>query len=202
MASFLGYLVLTTFEHTIPWAAPLAEQHHVSPPRDQTYIPRTVPQMEGQPAVIYNDVVGDELALCAALMMTTPPWTTLNFTIDSCLAALLEPRVEVVGAYQENLLVGFVAMLAQGIEFDPIIVFLAVSTTFQGRGLGTALVAYFEDRFADAANLYMFVSDINPGAQRLYQRLGYLPVGAFPDFNLVGQTEFLYRKTRRPFNSP
>ena len=44
----------------------------------------------------------------------------------------------------------------------------------------------------------MFVSDINPGAIRLYNRLGYSQVGAWPNFNLEGQTEFLLRKSRRP----
>jgi hypothetical protein len=61
------------------------------------------------------------------------------------------------------------------------------------------LISFFEDvLFPDADNLYMFVSDINPNAIRLYTRLGYNQVAALPNFNLESQTEFLHRKSRRP----
>ena len=146
-------------------------------------------------------IEADGLAPCAAMMMETPPWSILDFTTESCLAALSMPRVGVVGAYRDNVLVGFVATLAEGIEFEPLIVFLCVAEDHRDQGIGTSLLNYFEEYFSKAANLYLFVSDVNPGAQRLYQRLGYLPVGALPNFNLAGQTEFLYRKTRRVLNS-
>ena len=61
------------------------------------------------------------------------------------------------------------------------------------------LISHFEDTlFPEADSLYLFVSDINPDAIRLYVRLGYLQVGVFPNFNLEGQTEYLHRKSRRP----
>ncbi len=65
--------------------------------------------------------------------------------------------------------------------------------------VGTRLIKHVEEvLFPNAANLYLFVSDINPKAIDLYVRLGYSQVGALPNFNLVGQTEFLHRKSRRP----
>ena len=42
----------------------------------------------------------------------------------------------------------------------------------------------------------MFVSDINPRAMSLYERLGYVKVGTWENYNIIGQTEFLMRKTR------
>jgi ribosomal protein S18 acetylase RimI-like enzyme len=69
----------------------------------------------------------------------------------------------------------------------------------RNKGIGTKLIKYFElTLYLEAHNLYLFVSDINPNAQRLYLRLGYLPVGAIPNYNLEMQTEFLFRKTRGP----
>jgi ribosomal protein S18 acetylase RimI-like enzyme len=135
------------------------------------------------------------------MMMQTPPWSILEFTVDSCHEALSAPRVEVVGAFHGDVLAGFVALLAEGIEFEPLIVFLCADKEFRNQGVGTALLNHFEQRFKDAANLYLFVSDVNPDAQRLYQRQGYRQVGALPNFNLIGQTEFLYRKTRRALNT-
>jgi ribosomal protein S18 acetylase RimI-like enzyme len=67
------------------------------------------------------------------------------------------------------------------------------------RGVGSGLIDFFEkELYPDAANLYLFVSDLNPNAQRLYLRLGYVPVGALPNYNLITQTEFMFRKTRGP----
>lgn len=89
------------------------------------------------------------------MMMETPPWSILQFTASSCLAALSMPRVEVVGAFRDERLVGFVAMLAEGIEFEPLIVFLCADKEARNQGVGTALLGYFEERFQDVANLYL-----------------------------------------------
>ena len=43
-----------------------------------------------------------------------------------------------------------------------------------GRGTGTALVAFAEERiFRDHRNVFLCVSDFNLGARRLYERHGY-----------------------------
>lgn len=76
---------------------------------------------------------------------------------------------------------------------------LCVDSQHRSQGVGSRLIEHFEEvLFPAADNLYLFVSDINPDAIRLYVRLGYLQVGALPNFNLEMQTEFLHRKTRRP----
>jgi ribosomal protein S18 acetylase RimI-like enzyme len=94
---------------------------------------------------------------------------------------------------------GFLATLPTGLGSEPLLEYLCVDETRRNSGVGTCLIAYFEEQmYADAANVYLFVSDINPDAARLYERLGYKRIGVLPDYNIVGQTEFLYRKYRRP----
>jgi len=44
-------------------------------------------------------------------------------------------------------------------------------------------------------NVFICVSSFNPGAQRLYENLGYQVVGAMSDFVIAGESEFLLRKT-------
>lgn len=141
-----------------------------------------------------------EILECATLMVTTNPWNRLRFSVEQCQAHLAHPAIEVYGAIGTNSEIeGFVASMALGIGFEPLLEYICVREQSRGRGVGTFLIDFFEKAlFPLADNLYLFVSDINPNAARLYRRLGYYQVGALPDYNLPMQTEFLFRKTRRP----
>jgi ribosomal protein S18 acetylase RimI-like enzyme len=141
-----------------------------------------------------------DLPKCAELMMASNPWNRLYFTQQQCEEALAHPLMAIWGATTPTGdMAGFVATVEYGIGFEPMIEFLCVADGFRGQGVGTKLIAHFEEeQYPNADNLYLFVSDINPDAIRLYIRLGYLCVGALPNFNLEGQTEFLHRKSRRP----
>jgi len=116
------------------------------------------------------------------------------------MANLSGPLITVhVALSQAGERLGFLATLPTGLGSEPLLEYLCVDETRRNNGVGTSLVVYFEEQmYADAANLYLFVSDINPDAVRLYERLGYKRIGVLPDYNIVGQTEFLYRKYRRP----
>lgn len=140
------------------------------------------------------------LLSCALMMVSSNPWNALYFTEEQCLNDLNDPALEIFGAITgAHEVIGFLASMANGIGFEPMIEYLCVRDDFRGRGVGTRLIRHFEEvLFPNADNLYLFVSDINPKAIDLYVRLGYLQVGALPNFNLVGQTEFLHRKSRRP----
>lgn len=140
----------------------------------------------------------DALANCAALMASSPPWSTLGIPGSACLAALRADDVLVYGVHDSTgALAGFVAVMPRGLGGEPLLEFLCVRSDLQGRGLGTGLVRFAEERlFPEASNIYLFVSDINPRAAALYDRLGYRQVGALPDFNRTSQTEFLLRKSR------
>lgn len=141
-----------------------------------------------------------DIAACATMMAESPPWSLLYFSRDQCLEELLNPEVQVDGAMGENgELIGFLASMANGIGSEPMVEYLCIAPKSRGMRVGQGLMSYFEDvLFPDADNLYLFVSDINPDAARLYERLGYQMIGALPNFNLKAQTEFLHRKTRRP----
>ena len=136
---------------------------------------------------------------CAALMMAANPWDKLYFTTAQCEESLASPGMRIHGLLADGELLGFLSSLAAGLGGEPLIEYLCVADGHRSQGLGTRLINFFEEElFPDADNVYLFVSDINPAAIRLYVRLGYQQVGAFPNFNLEAQTEFLHRKSRRP----
>lgn len=141
-----------------------------------------------------------EIETCALLMVTSNPWDKLFFTKDQCKASLSQPEVILHGAMSsEGTIYGFLASIAHGVGNEPLIEYLCVDERFRRLRIGTTLIRYFEEvLFPTSDNLFLFVSDINPQAARLYVKLGYLQVGALPNFNLEMQTEFLHRKTRRP----
>ena len=144
-----------------------------------------------------------ELIRCAEFMVASNPWNRLYFDQAQCEESLAHPSIDTHGAFSESgELVGFVAVKAEGIKLSRSSCTSASPSRIGEKGIGTQLISFFEDTlFPDADNLYLFVSDINPDAIRLYTRLGYERVGAFPNFNLVGQTEFLHRKSRRPIQA-
>jgi len=142
----------------------------------------------------------EEFAVCAQMMLSASPWNVLYFTREQCKADLANDALQVHAAVApDGEIFGFMASMAHGIGFEPMIEYLCIGQKHRGLGIGSALIAFFEEKlFPEADNLYLFVSDINPDAMRLYVRLGYQQVGALPNFNLEKQTEFLHRKSRRP----
>jgi ribosomal protein S18 acetylase RimI-like enzyme len=142
----------------------------------------------------------EEVSRCAQLMAETDPWKRLNFSKGQCEQNLKHPQIRLHGAVRESgLVIGFLASAQYGVGLEPLLEYLCIDSECRNKGVGTKLIEYFESTlYPEARNLYLFVSDINPNAQRLYLRLGYLPVGAIPNYNLEMQTEFLFRKTRGP----
>jgi ribosomal protein S18 acetylase RimI-like enzyme len=158
--------------------------------------------MSSIPSSIVALTSESDLAACAELMMRSSPWKDLHFEYQQCLDALRSKEMSVHGLLSESKLIAFIATLATGIGFEPLIEFVCVNEDSRSRGIGSALIEFFEEiLFPKAKNLYLFVSDINPRALALYERKGYSKVGALPNFNIPGQTEFLMRKTRGPRQS-
>ena len=59
----------------------------------------------------------------------------------------------------------------------PYLQMLAVLPPFQGQGIGTSVVAWFEaEARIKARNAWLCVSAFNPGAQRLYLAHGFEPI--------------------------
>lgn len=78
----------------------------------------------------------------------------------------------------------------------PYLRLLSVKTRFRNLGVGALLLDHFEENgFAQAPKVFLAVSDFNDGAQRFYERRGYVRVGAIPDLYKPGIAEILMVKS-------
>ena len=134
------------------------------------------------------------------MMAGTEPWITLRRDYDACLRVALDETRERYVALDRDRLAGFVVLNLKG-SFVGYVQTLCAAPEYRGRGVGTALLAFAEERiFREHPNVFICVSDFNPGARRLYERLGYSLVGELPDYVIAGHSELLLRKTRGPLN--
>jgi ribosomal protein S18 acetylase RimI-like enzyme len=75
---------------------------------------------------------------------------------------------------------------------------IAVGEGAQGGGAGAALLAAFEGEVVRASrHAFLLVSDFNDGAQRFYERHGYVRVGALPGLVVPDVAEIVYWKRLR-----
>ena len=107
---------------------------------------------------------------------------------------------EVYVADDESGIAGFIVLCMVG-AFVGYIQTVLVAPDHQGKGIGSKLVAYAEDRiFSESPNSFLCVSSFNSDARRLYERLGYGYVGELSDYLVRGHSELLFRKTRGPWS--
>jgi ribosomal protein S18 acetylase RimI-like enzyme len=140
----------------------------------------------------------DQAHACAQMMANSEPWITLRRTYDDSIAMLNGPIREVYVGIVEETVVGFLILRMDG-AFVGYIQTVAVEPGWRGRGVGTRLIECAEERiFRDSPNVFINASSFNPGAQRLYERLGYEVVGELKDYIVPGHSEMLLRKTIGP----
>jgi len=141
-----------------------------------------------------------EAEACARLMSSSEPWVTLGRTYEASLAIVRDPSREVYVAVDgSGAVAGFLILFLAG-PFAGYVQTVCVAPECRGGGLGRQLVEFAERRIGEVSpNVFLCVSDFNPRAQALYERLGYQLVGALPDFLVRGHAELLYRKTRGPW---
>ena len=133
---------------------------------------------------------------CARLMAGSEPWITLGRSYEASLRAVRDPTREVYVMEDAEGLAGFVILCLTG-AFVGYVQTLCVAPSRRGRGLGTRLLAFAEERiFRVSPNVFLCVSSFNPDARRLYERLGYEYVGELSDYIVRGHSELLLRKTR------
>lgn len=143
----------------------------------------------------------EEAEACARMMAATEPWITLRRDDEACLRVTLDETCERYVALDGDRLAGFVVLNLRG-AFVGYVRTLCAAPAYRGRGVGTALLAFAEERiFREHRNVFICVSDFNPGARRLYERLGYRLVGALTDYVVAGHSELLLRKTRGPLTA-
>ncbi len=100
------------------------------------------------------------------------------------------------GVRDANGVAGFIVLDMRGLVAGYIQI-LCVRPDCRGQGLGSTLIRWAERRIFNASpNAFICVSSFNTGARRLYERLGFEPVGWLRDFVVVGHDELLLRKTR------
>jgi ribosomal protein S18 acetylase RimI-like enzyme len=139
-----------------------------------------------------------EARLAAETMATSEPWLTLGRGFEESLALLHDPTREVYVACDGDALRGFLILSLKG-ALSGYIQTVAVTADARGRGIGSRLVAFAEERiFRDFANVFLCVSSFNPRAQALYKRLGYEVVGELKDYLVREHAEILMRKSIGP----
>lgn len=131
----------------------------------------------------------------AKIMCTSEPWITLNRNYEQCLKAFDGDCKEIYVAQENDELLGFIILQMAG-TFKGYIQTVAVAANARGKGIGTALIEFAEQRiFAISPNVFMCVSSFNQQAQQLYCKLGYQQIGLLKDFIVEGYDEILLRKT-------
>ena len=139
-----------------------------------------------------------DLEVCAQMMCSSEPWITLERGYEASVAALEDASRERYVAESGGELAGFLIVNMAG-AFVGYIQTVCVAPQFRGRGIGTQLVRFAEERiFRESPNVFLCVSSFNAGARRLYERLGYGVVGELKDYIVRGHSEILMRKSLGP----
>ena len=139
-----------------------------------------------------------EAEICARLMATSEPWITLRRDYQASLKTITAPKKEVYLATADSEIAGFIILNMHG-ALVGYIQSVCVAPGWRNNGIGTHLMQFAEDRiFRETPNVFICVSSFNPGAQRLYEKLGYRVVGALDDFVVSGHAEILLRKSIAP----
>lgn len=143
---------------------------------------------------------GEEERACASIMAASEPWLTFGRDFAACLALIRRRDREVYAAVERGEVKGFIVLIPTG-ALVGFIQSVVVREDLRGRGIGTALVRFAEDRLlSEFPNVFLLCTGENTRALALYERLGYEVVGELPDFVARGHTEILMRKATAPLN--
>lgn len=74
---------------------------------------------------------------------------------------------------------------------------IIVEKNFREKGLGKALIKYFEEVVCKKyEKVFLMVGDFNFRAKKLYEELGYIEIGIIPGFYKEGINEYLMMKSK------
>lgn len=140
----------------------------------------------------------EEAQLCARMMADSEPWITLKRAYEESLALLQDPSREVYVVSRGGPVLGFLILNMAG-AFSGYVQTICVAPEERSRGIGSHLLRFAEERvFRESPNVFLCVSDFNPRARSLYEKLGYRMVGELKDYVVSGRSEYLMRKTIGP----
>lgn len=134
----------------------------------------------------------------ARVMSESEPWLTLGRGLEACRKACSLPGYELLVARSGTEPLGFALVHPRGVAGSPYLASIAVSPAARGRGVGSRLLAFVEERYRPLArHFFLCVSSFNGGARRLYERAGYERVGVLEDYVIDGASEILMHKWLR-----
>jgi ribosomal protein S18 acetylase RimI-like enzyme len=137
----------------------------------------------------------EDVPECARLMTSSEPWITLGIPFEIARAVLADPAREGYAVRDDRGVAGFMVLDMRGLVSGYIQI-LCVRSDCRGQGLGSLLIRWAERRIArDSPNVFICVSSFNADARRLYERLGFEPVGVLRNLIVSGHDEILLRKT-------
>jgi [ribosomal protein S18]-alanine N-acetyltransferase len=131
---------------------------------------------------------------CAQVMASTHPWSMLQLNVNECKAALHRPASELFLAHRRGQRLGLLLLQPHGLAGSPYIAAIAVVPEARGLGVGTEMLDFAEQRYSQASNIFLCVSDFNTGARAFCARQGYKVVGELTDHVVTGHSELILRK--------
>ena len=139
-----------------------------------------------------------EAETCAGMMSASEPWVTLGRDYDTSLKIITDPNREIYLALTGEEIAGFTILIMHG-ALVGYIQSICVAPEWRNKGIGSQLMAFAETRiFSESPNAFIMVSSFNPDAKRLYQQLGFEPIGELKDYIIPGHSEYLLRKSIAP----
>jgi ribosomal protein S18 acetylase RimI-like enzyme len=137
------------------------------------------------------------IAPLAEAIVAIPPWSVMNYSANALARFLAEPD----GGVRRYLVqVGEEPAGAVSVRFPwlkgPYLELLALLPSFQGRGIGTAIMDWFEQEGVrlGARNLWVCASSFNARAVRFYRRHGFREAAILGGLVADGYDEILLRK--------
>jgi GNAT superfamily N-acetyltransferase len=133
----------------------------------------------------------------AGAIAAIEPWSVMAYPAER-LAAFLASPDQAVSRYlvrAEGMEAGVVSVRSPWLK-GPYLELLALLPAAQGRGIGSTIMAWFEQTALDqeARNLWVCASSFNVRALRFYARHGFEPIATLPGLVVDGYEEILLRK--------
>ncbi len=138
--------------------------------------------------------VAQDYPECARMMAGSEPWLTFRRDLEECRAVLGRPGTELFVALEQERMAGFILLAPYGLAGSPYVASIAVAAEARGQGIGSQLLRFAEERFADRGHIFLLVSSFNQRAQELYRRHGYEFVGELKEYIVAGHSELILHK--------
>jgi GNAT superfamily N-acetyltransferase len=137
------------------------------------------------------------IAPLAEAIVAMPPWSVMRYSADALARFLAAPDG---GVSRYLIKVGGKQAGAVSVRFPwlkgPYLELLALLPPFQGRGIGSAVLGWFEQEGIrlGARNLWVCASSFNENGLRFYRRHGFQPAATITGLVADGYDEILLRK--------